>query len=189
MNLHSMLSDVLEAPALNPIFRFYFRLVDPADAALICTLRSDPSLKMASLSSSSPDVEAQRRWIESYKEREAEGREFYFVIVADGADQGVVRMYDFREIDGRKSFCWGSWIIKPPRPPGLVAFLGDLHLRARVQYSASSRAILMSDARTQQLRDSITAQALKRPAKTIEPLFRISEQPFFRAARGKRGQN
>src|SRR5207249_1308816 len=50
------------------------------------------------------------------------GCEFYFVIVADRADQGVVRMYDFREIEGRKSFSWGSWIIKPPRPPGLVTF-------------------------------------------------------------------
>jgi RimJ/RimL family protein N-acetyltransferase len=113
--------DVLEAPALNQMFRFHFRLVEPADAAFICTLRSDPELNRH-LSPSSPDVEAQRRWIESYKAREAEGCEFYFVIVADDADQGVVRMYDFREIDGRKSFCWGSWIIKPPRPPSLVTF-------------------------------------------------------------------
>ena len=31
-------------------------------------------------------------------------------------------MYDFCEQGGRRSFCWGSWIIPPPRAPGLVTF-------------------------------------------------------------------
>jgi RimJ/RimL family protein N-acetyltransferase len=62
----------------------------------------------------------QREWIEFYKKREAEGREFYFVIVNDLRDVGLVRIYDFRE--NPRSFCWGSWIIRPPRAAGLVTF-------------------------------------------------------------------
>jgi hypothetical protein len=44
------------------------------------------------------------------------------VIVSDGADCGLVRLYDFCEMEGRRSFCWGSWIIPPPRAPGLVTY-------------------------------------------------------------------
>lgn len=117
----SNLQRVLASDALNPRFRSHLRLVEPDDAAFICELRSDPALNKH-LSASSPDVEAQRAWILRYKEREASGSEFYFVIRCDGNDVGVVRLYDFKEIDGKPSFCWGSWIIKPPRPPGLVNF-------------------------------------------------------------------
>jgi hypothetical protein len=65
---------------------------------------------------------AQLRWLEAYKVREQAGEEFYFAIVSDGADRGLVRMYDFRELEGRRSFCWGSWIIPPPRAAGLVTY-------------------------------------------------------------------
>jgi RimJ/RimL family protein N-acetyltransferase len=68
------------------------------------------------------EVAAQLKWLEAYKAREQAGEEYYFVIVSDGADAGLVRMYDFREVDGRRSFCWGSWIIPAPRPPGLVTY-------------------------------------------------------------------
>ena len=142
-----MISDVLEAPALNPIFRFHFRLVEPPmprSSALCVQIRASIAI------SARPRLMSRRsrRRIETDKAREAEGRGFYFVIVADGADQGVVQTAPIsREIDGRKSFCWGSWIIKPPRPPGLVTFsaiciyeLGFYWLGLR------SRASLMSDA-------------------------------------------
>lgn len=112
---------VQRADALNPRFRSHLRFVQPGDAAYICGLRSEPSLNRY-LTATVPDVAAQRRWIERYKAREADGVEFYFVIVSEGRDRGVVRMYDFKQMGRLPSFAWGSWIVPPPRPPGLVTF-------------------------------------------------------------------
>lgn len=113
----------LQSPALDPRHRTHLRLVnaDMADAAYICALRSDPTLNQH-LSVSTAEAAEQLRWLERYKVREQAGEEYYFVIVCDGVDRGVVRMYDFREIEGRRSFCWGSWIIPPPKTPGLATY-------------------------------------------------------------------
>jgi RimJ/RimL family protein N-acetyltransferase len=113
--------DIHKAAALNPAFRSHFRLVEASDAAFIYRLRQDPGLNPY-LSPPPPSIEAQAEWIKGYKLREADGREFYFVIVCDGQDKGVVRLYDFREMDGRRSFCWGSWIIPPPKVEGLAVY-------------------------------------------------------------------
>ena len=112
---------VRRADALDPKFRSHLRFVEHDDAAYVWSLRTDASLNRY-LSASAADVAAQREWIERYKAREAEGVEFYFVVVSEGADRGLIRMYGFKEIGGLPSFCWGSWIIPPPRPPGLVTF-------------------------------------------------------------------
>lgn len=112
---------VRRADALDPKFRSHLRLIEPEDAAYVCSLRTDSSLNRY-LSASAADVAAQREWIERYQAREATGGEFYFVIVSDTEDRGLIRMYDFKEIGGEPSFCWGSWIIPPPRPAGLVTF-------------------------------------------------------------------
>lgn len=111
------------SPALNPHWRTHLRLVnaDEKDAAFIVALRGDETLNRH-LNPTSADVAAQLEWLRSYKTREAAGEEYYFVIVCDGQDRGVVRMYDFREIEGRRSFCWGSWIIPPPKTPGLATY-------------------------------------------------------------------
>lgn len=107
--------------ATNPVYRSHLRLVQPEDAAFIHSLRHDPALN-AHLSPPVADVAQQREWIERYKQREAAGAEFYFVIVCDSLNCGVVRLYDLREIDGQRSFSWGSWIITYPRPAGLVTY-------------------------------------------------------------------
>jgi RimJ/RimL family protein N-acetyltransferase len=109
--------------ALDSGYRTHLRLVnaDAQDAAYICRLRGDETLNRH-LNPSSSDVAAQVRWLKGYKLREQAGEEYYFVIVSDGADAGLVRLYDFRELEGRRSFCWGSWIIPPPRAPGLVTY-------------------------------------------------------------------
>jgi RimJ/RimL family protein N-acetyltransferase len=114
---------VLHTSALDRRYRTHLRLVraDEADAAYICALRSDETLNRH-LSPSSTAVSAQLLWLEAYQAREQAGEEYYFVIVSDGADRGVVRLYDFRNLEGRRSFCWGSWIIPPPRSPGLVTY-------------------------------------------------------------------
>lgn len=113
----------LQSPALDAGFRTHLRLVEATerDAAFICALRGDERLNQH-LNASSADVAAQLGWLRGYKDRETAGEEFYFVIVCEGEDRGVVRMYDFREIEGRRSFCWGSWIIPPPKTPGLATY-------------------------------------------------------------------
>lgn len=111
--------EIFKSDALNRKFRSHFRLVEPDDAGFIYDLRANPVLNRH-LNDSPSDVGSQREWIEHYKEREALGGEFYFVIVSDKKDVGVVRMYEFD--NSVRSFCWGSWIIRPPRPFGLAAF-------------------------------------------------------------------
>lgn len=81
-------------------------------AAYIYSLRVDPILKRH-LSGPPPSVESQAEWIRGYVEREAAGKEYYFVIErTDGTQCGTVRLYDFQyEGDKPASFCWGSWIL------------------------------------------------------------------------------
>ncbi|MEO0567748.1 MAG: GNAT family N-acetyltransferase [Pseudomonadota bacterium] len=110
-------STLLNSPAMNRRFLTNVRFVESEDAQFIVDLRSNQNLNQH-ISKTAPDVKAQRQWILKYKEREMSGEEFYFVICHDEQDLGVVRMYDFK--DG--SFCWGSWIILPSRPSGLVTF-------------------------------------------------------------------
>lgn len=85
------------------------RPVDSRDAGFIIELRTNSDLS-AYLSSTSSDVAAQVRWIESYKQRERERRELYLIIEnRDGERVGVVRMYDIEA----ETFTWGSWILGP----------------------------------------------------------------------------
>jgi RimJ/RimL family protein N-acetyltransferase len=112
-------SMVLKSDALNARWRSYLRFVEPNDAPFVSALRRDTTLN-EHLSPSVPDVAAQREWIVRYKERESCGTEFYFVIVSEGRERGLVRMYHLDPNDA--SFSWGSWIIPPPRSPGLVTF-------------------------------------------------------------------
>lgn len=88
------------------------RPVMAGDAGYIHGLRTDPRYN-AHLSSVTGTVEDQRRWIEGYKAREAEGREAYFVIERhDGVSCGTVRLYG---IEGER-FTWGSWILDARKP-------------------------------------------------------------------------
>lgn len=83
------------------------RLIEESDAAFILTLRLDPRYNTF-LSAVVADVAAQKKWISHYKEDEAKGAQYYFIIERlDGTPCGTVRVYDMRE----DSFCWGSWIL------------------------------------------------------------------------------
>lgn len=108
---------LIQSPAMDDEFFSHLRFVEIEDAEFICNLRNDPSLNHY-ISKSSSDVEAQKEWIRAYKDREDAGEEFYFVICNQNKDFGVVRLYDFRQ----NSFSWGSWIILPSRPSGLVTY-------------------------------------------------------------------
>jgi RimJ/RimL family protein N-acetyltransferase len=88
------------------------RLIEPEDADYVQNLRTDPTYNRY-LSEVRGTVEDQRRWIEGYKARETEGREFYYIIERkDGTRCGLVRLYDI----GAESFTWGSWILDANKP-------------------------------------------------------------------------
>lgn len=88
------------------------RLIDPDDAAYVCSLRTDPALSQY-LSTVDGTVQDQRQWIVTYKDREARGEEFYFIIERrDGLPCGTVRLYEITA----KCFTWGSWILDARKP-------------------------------------------------------------------------
>ncbi|MFT4693839.1 MAG: RimJ/RimL family protein N-acetyltransferase [Francisella sp.] len=88
------------------------RTVEEKDAEFILDLRQNEN-KNKYLSKTSVSIESQIAWIESYKEKEKNKKEFYFVIESKSQDKlGLVRIYDLKG----NSFCWGSWIIKEDAP-------------------------------------------------------------------------
>lgn len=93
--------------------RLALRLAQPSDAAYIYGLRIDPTYNRY-LSEVTGTVQDQEDWLRRYKEREASGSEYYYVIerLADAQPCGLVRLYDF-EAD---HFTWGSWILDHNKP-------------------------------------------------------------------------
>jgi RimJ/RimL family protein N-acetyltransferase len=87
------------------------RPVETEDAEFILELRTDAELARY-LSPTDRSINNQREWIEKYKKREADGTEFYFLILNESAPCGTIRLYDFRG----NSFCWGSWILRKGTP-------------------------------------------------------------------------
>ncbi|MCJ2064309.1 GNAT family N-acetyltransferase [Methylobacterium sp. J-088] len=122
MRRQDMVVDRLDKmPPLDTRRRSYLRLAEPSDGPLIHRLRSDPKLSRF-LNAPPTTVQQQIAWLTRYKEDEATGQQYYFILVSDFKDRGTVRMYDFRTIDDKLSFCWGSWIIEPPPIVGLATY-------------------------------------------------------------------
>lgn len=92
--------------------RLDLRVVTVDDAEYVHKLRVDPAYN-AHLSAVTGTVADQALWIERYKEREAAGEEFYYIIVLkDGTPCGTVRLYDITP----ESFTWGSWVLDHNKP-------------------------------------------------------------------------
>ena len=88
------------------------RLIQPDDAGYVYDLRANPALS-THLSVVCGTVDEQWRWIESYKLREAELSELYYVIERSDATRcGLVRLYKI----GDEHFTWGSWILDENKP-------------------------------------------------------------------------
>lgn len=92
----------------------YLRLVGVGDAEFILSLRQNKNLNQF-LSVVSPNLQKQRDWIINYKQREAQGLDYYFIVMDKQLDAvGMVRVYD---IDyANKSFAWGSWVLLENHP-------------------------------------------------------------------------
>jgi len=82
------------------------RLVEKSDAKFIIDLRTDTKLGQ-NLSWTSSNIEKQIIWIEVYKKREADEKEYYFVFEdSNRKNWGTIRLYNFT----KNSFTIGSWI-------------------------------------------------------------------------------
>ena len=95
------------------------RLVNEKDAQFILSLRTNKELSKF-ISSTNTNIEEQREWIKSYKFRERENKEFYYIVEDKrGTPYGTVRIYNINyEI---KETTWGSFILNKARPEGTSA--------------------------------------------------------------------
>lgn len=116
MTAAAMRTDLMIQTDTNKIegVRLALRLAQPSDASYIYGLRIDPTYNRY-LSEVTGTVQDQEDWLRRYKEREARGSEYYFVIerLADAQPCGLVRLYD---IEGDQC-TWGSWILDHNKTP------------------------------------------------------------------------
>lgn len=107
-------------------YGFTFRLVELEDAAFIVGLRSNEKLSRF-LSTTSPEVADQQKWISQYKIREGLSMEFYFITLDENGNKiGLSRIYNM--LPEASSFEIGSWLYHPDAPMR-APILGDLAIR------------------------------------------------------------
>ena len=162
--------------------RLAIRLVEPSDATFIHGLRTDPAFNRH-LSVVTGDVADQRAWIEGYKMRETDGREFYYVFerLDDGEACGVVRLYNI----GRDSFTWGSWIMANNKPA--KGALESALLSFEIGFEKLDRPLALVDVR----RDNVHALAfyqrlgMRELRRDEQDIFLEYSRDQFRAARDR----
>lgn len=88
-----------------------YRFVDVGDAGFIFKLRSDVTLSKY-IHDIQGGVKQQVEWINKYKEREAAGKEYYFIFYKLGEPVGLFRLYSFKGT----TFTSGSWVMAPNSP-------------------------------------------------------------------------
>lgn len=84
------------------------RLVNENDTDFILSLRSDKQLTRF-IHQQDNDREQQLAWFKKYKEREREGRDYYFIYFKGGKPVGLNRVYNVFEYYGTP----GSWLCTP----------------------------------------------------------------------------
>ena len=96
-------------------YGIYFRLAEVKDASFILSLRINPKLNQY-ISPTKNDIDTQIQWIEKYKEREANKKEFYFVCEdKNKLKYGLIRIYNLN----KNSFEEGSWLFAENTPEGM----------------------------------------------------------------------
>lgn len=93
-------------------YGLHARFVIESDAEFILSLRTNPKLSRY-LHSTDNDVTEQKKWIKKYKEREANGTDYYFIYDSNGEYVGVNRIYNMQD----ESCTGGSWICNPDVGP------------------------------------------------------------------------
>ena len=88
------------------------RLVNEQDVEYILFLRTNKDLARF-IHHTNNDKDEQVEWIRKYKQREKDGREYYFIYSLDGKPIGVNRIYNIFEYYGTI----GSWICSPDNEP------------------------------------------------------------------------
>ena len=89
------------------------RFVCEEDAEFILSLRTNPVLSKY-LHAVDNDLEKQQQWIQSYKEREVRGEDYYFIFYSETTPIGLIRVCD---IDYFKRIATvGSWCCTPNLP-------------------------------------------------------------------------
>lgn len=83
------------------------RLVNEDDAEFILKLRTDPILSRF-IHTTENDVTKQVDWIREYKEREVEGKDYYFIFSYCNTPIGVIRVYAIDYDKGCGTI--GSWL-------------------------------------------------------------------------------
>lgn len=83
-----------------------YRFVQEKDAEFILRLRTDEKLSRY-VHPTPNDIELQREYIKKYKQKEAEGKEYYFIFFYQDNPAGVARVYHVEE----NSFTFGSWLF------------------------------------------------------------------------------
>jgi hypothetical protein len=92
-----------------------YRLVYDGDADFILSLRTD-TWHTRFIHSTDNSMEKQLEWMRKYKQREFEGRDYYFIYFKDNEPVGVNRVYNIFEYYGTE----GSWICKPKSEPNIA---------------------------------------------------------------------
>jgi len=104
----------------------YFRLVEPEDAEFIVSLRNDTKLSRY-INETSSKIEDQLKWIEEYKIREKNGKDFYIICLSEDTKEklGLNRIYKIED-----SYCeFGSWLYKA-NTGKLSSIFGDLFCKS-----------------------------------------------------------
>jgi hypothetical protein len=102
-------------------YGLHARLVREEDVDFILKLRTNKELTKH-IHSTDDDREKQIEWLRAYKQREAEGNEYYFIFFYQGEPVGLNRMSSRSELYAVS----GSWLCKPgiePWIPIAVNFL------------------------------------------------------------------
>ena len=104
---------ILPADFIIEKYGLWARFVEESDAKFIVDIRTDESLSKY-IHATDNDIQKQIDWIRSYKKREAEGREYYFIFYIGESPYGVERIYNIKE----DSFDHGSLVFKKESPFG-----------------------------------------------------------------------
>jgi RimJ/RimL family protein N-acetyltransferase len=94
----------------------FLRLVEESDAEFILALRTNPKLKTF-ISSTSPNLSDQIKWIQEYRKKQSQGLEYYYISQdQNGNKYGTIRLSNIDE----RSFELGSWVFMNNSPFGIA---------------------------------------------------------------------